>query len=61
MTLATEPVLITVEEAGRLLRISRGKAYQMAATGELPIVRMGRSVRVRRDRLEAWLDERSTR
>jgi excisionase family DNA binding protein len=61
MTLATEPVLITVEEAGRLLRISRGKAYAMAASGELPTIRMGRSVRVRRDRMEAWLDERTSR
>jgi excisionase family DNA binding protein len=59
MTLATEPVLLTVEEAARLLRISRGKAYSMATSGELPTVRMGRSVRVRRDRLDAWLDERS--
>lgn len=54
-----EPVLITVEEAARLLRIGRGTAYQLAARGDLPTVRMGRSVRVRRDRLNAWLDERS--
>lgn len=61
MTIATEPLLISLEETARLLRISRGKAYAMAATGDLPVVRMGRSVRVRRDRLEAWLDERSSR
>ena len=60
MTTGTDPVLITVEEAARILRISRGKAYGMAATGELPVVKMGRSVRVRRDRLDAWLDARST-
>ena len=59
MTLTTEVPLLTLEEVARMLRISRGKAYGMAASGELPIVRMGRSVRVRRDRLEAWLDERS--
>ena len=56
-----EPLLMSLEETARLLRISRGKAYQMAATGELPVVRMGRSVRVRRDRLQAWLDERTSR
>lgn len=60
MTLTSEPILITLEEAARLLRISRGKAYQMAARQELPVVRMGRSVRIRRDRLEAWLDEHSS-
>jgi excisionase family DNA binding protein len=62
MTIAltgSEPVLLTVEEVARLLRISRGKAYSLAATGELPTVKMGRSVRVRRDRLGVWLDERS--
>lgn len=59
MTLATEPLLISLEETARLLRISRGMAYKLAATGELPVVRMGRSVRVRRDRLEVWLDERT--
>jgi excisionase family DNA binding protein len=56
---AGEPGLLTVDEAAAYLRISRAKAYQLAATGELPTVRMGRSVRVRRDRLMAWLDERS--
>ena len=58
---ATEPGLLTVDEAAAFLRISRAKAYQLRATGELPTVRMGRSVRVRRDRLMAWLDERSSR
>jgi excisionase family DNA binding protein len=53
--------LLTMEEASRYLRLSRQKTYQLAQTGELPTVRMGRSVRVRRDRLQAWLDERSSR
>ena len=56
---APEPGLMTVDEAAAFLRISRAKAYHLSATGELPTVRMGRSVRVRRDRLMVWLDERS--
>lgn len=60
MTLDTvHSPLLTIEEAAHLLRLSRGKTYQMAQTGELPTVRMGRSVRIRRDRLEAWLDSKS--
>lgn len=58
---AIEQGLLTVDEAATFLRISRAKAYQLCATGDLPTVRMGRSVRVRRDHLIAWLDERSAR
>jgi excisionase family DNA binding protein len=55
------PVLLTIEEAASYLRLSRAKVYSMAACGELPAVRLGRSVRVRRDRLDAWLEVQSTR
>lgn len=48
--------LMTVDEMATFLRISRAKAYQMAKDGTIPTVRMGRSVRIRRDHLMAWLD-----
>ena len=54
-----EPALLTIVEASHYLRISRAKTYLMAKRGELPAVRMGRSVRIRRDRLDAWLDEQN--
>jgi excisionase family DNA binding protein len=57
-----ELALLTVEEVARILRISRAKAYSLAAAGTaFPVVRLGRSVRVRRDRLEEWLDDQSSR
>ena len=59
LSLQPEPLLLTIPEAARLLRVSRAQAYQLAARGDLPVVRIGRSVRVRADRLERWLDERS--
>lgn len=34
----------TVEEAGRMLGISRAHAYELVARGELPHVRLGRRV-----------------
>lgn len=62
MTLqAVEPALMTVEEVARYLRISRAKAYEMTQSRELPVVRMGRSVRVHRAALEEWLTDRQTR
>lgn len=54
-----EPDVLTIEEAARYLRLSRAKVYGLAASGELPAFRVGRSVRIRRERLEAWLDARA--
>ena len=54
-----EPALLTIEEAARYLRLSRAKVYSMASRGDVPSVRMGRSVRIRRDRLDAWLDAKA--
>lgn len=55
---STLPVVLTVEEVARLLRISRGAAYQAARRGELPGVRrVGRTLRVSRDAVLDWLGQ----
>lgn len=43
---ATDPLVLTVGEAGRLLGISRAFAYELAARGELPVIRLGRRLLV---------------
>jgi excisionase family DNA binding protein len=59
-TTPEEEALLTVPEAASLLRVSRALAYRMVATGEIPSVRIGqRVVRIRRDQLDRWLDDRS--
>jgi hypothetical protein len=58
-TADTVPDFLRVEEAARVLRIGRTSAYELAreflvtggASG-LPVVRIGRQLRVRRHRLE---------
>ena len=45
----------TVEEAGDLLGISRGSAYNLVRTGEIPVLRMGRRLLVSRVALEDLL------
>ncbi len=53
-----EPHFLTVPEAARLLRINRGRAYEMAGNGTLPgVIRLGRTIRVDRERLIAGLAE----
>ena len=50
-----EPLLLRVEEAALVLGLSRSKVFAMLAAGELPVVRIGRSVRVPKAQLEFWI------
>jgi excisionase family DNA binding protein len=43
---ARHPVLLTVCEAADMLSVGRTTAYQLISTGELEVVRIGRSARV---------------
>ena len=56
------PDFLTVEEAGAVLRFSRGKSYELAreflATGGasgMPVIRLGRQLRVPRALFERWI------
>jgi excisionase family DNA binding protein len=51
----TAPATITVEEAGRLLGVSRSAAYRAAGRGELPTIRIGRRLLVPTAKLKAML------
>jgi excisionase family DNA binding protein len=42
----------------RLLGISRTKTFQMMAAADLPVVRIGRCVRVPREQLLDWVSRR---
>ena len=44
--------LMRASEVAQILNISRAFVYQLMQTGELPTVRLGRSVRVRPSDLE---------
>lgn len=52
-----DPLLLTVPETARLLRISRNLAYELVARGELPAVRFGRVIRIPRSVLTDWVRE----
>jgi excisionase family DNA binding protein len=45
-------------EVAELLGLSRSKVFEMLAAEELPVVRVGRVVRVPREQLDEWIRER---
>jgi excisionase family DNA binding protein len=53
--------LLTVPEASERLGVSRTKGWQLAHTQQIPVLRIGRSVRVPAEALEAWIQARTSR
>jgi excisionase family DNA binding protein len=54
------PMLLTVRQAAEALQISERKLWGMAAAGEIPRVRIGRSVRYDPTDLRAWIERQKT-
>ena len=52
--------LLKGDEVARILNISRSQAYKLMQQGELPTVRIGRSVRVRYESLWKFIEENTT-
>ena len=57
MTFGELPLVLTVDEARRVLRIGRRQLYQAIARRDVHTVKVGRSIRIPRSSLEAWLAE----
>jgi excisionase family DNA binding protein len=53
--LASEPLLLTPEEAARVLRVGRTTVYALMKAGELRPVHIGRSCRLPRAELERYV------
>lgn len=53
-----EGELLRPEQVGQILGVGRTKLYSMVRQGELPVVRIGRLVRIPRAALDAWIAER---
>jgi len=51
-----EELVLTVDEAARLLRVNRKTLYDAVREGRVPgVIRLGRSIRIGRTALLAWL------
>ncbi len=57
----TQRLLLTIPEVAKSLKLSRAKVYSLLASRSpngIPIIRLGRSVRVSTVALKQWIDER---
>ncbi len=57
----SKSVVLTVEEARSLLRLSRGLMYQAIRRGEIPSIRVGRRILISRLGLERLLNDGATK
>ncbi len=64
MTAQTLPIvtthLLTAPEVAKILSVSRATAYSLMQTGELPVVRLGKLVRVDPDDLQQFITSRKS-
>ena len=57
-TATMEHRLLKAEEVARRLAIGKATTYMLMASGELPTVRLGKSVRVSERALNTWIEKR---
>jgi len=50
-----DALLLTVAEAAALLKISPNTAYELIRQGRIPVIRLGRIIRIPRFGLEQWI------
>lgn len=56
--LASQPLLLTISQVATELGLSRAMVYILINREGLPVVRLGRAVRVSTTSLQKWLEER---
>jgi excisionase family DNA binding protein len=57
----SDTAVMSIEEAGRKLDLSRNGAYAAAARGEIPTIRIGRLLKVPKTAFQRLLDPNSLR
>ncbi len=56
-----EDRILTVREVAAYLQISKSKIYYMLSRDEIPHIRIGRNVRIRRADLHRWMEQQVRR
>lgn len=50
-----DSLLLTPRELAQVLRLGRNKTYELLASGAIPVIRVGRAIRVPRRAVEQWI------
>ena len=56
---ARTPMLLTVRDVEAELQLGRTRTYELLRSGSIPVIRVGRALRVPRDALRRWVDEQT--
>jgi excisionase family DNA binding protein len=56
-TATQDSPILTIDELAALLRLNRKTVYELARNGEIPVRRVGRSLRAHRETVLTWLSE----
>ncbi len=51
------PLVLTIEEASKYLRIPLSSLYKLAQDGKIPCQKVGRHWRFRREGIDRWLEQ----
>jgi len=51
--------LLRIPEVAKALGLGRTKIYELIAAGELPVIRVGRAVRVSVTAVQKWVEEQN--
>jgi excisionase family DNA binding protein len=51
------PMLLTVRDVEAELQLGRTRTYELIRSGQIPVIRLGRSVRIPREALRRWIDD----
>lgn len=52
--------VLTLSEASRYLKVHKATIYKLAQHGGLPAFKVGKVWRFKKDKIDAWVDRRST-
>jgi putative molybdopterin biosynthesis protein len=53
-------LLLRIPEVAKALGLGRSTIYEMIAKGELPVIRVGRAIRVSVTTVQKWITEHET-